>query len=52
MKKHEWSEIPFIAGSQDFCDFAHVTDCFDPLGSYTGRTPERDDVPVQDADDL
>ena len=24
----------------------------DPLGSYTGRTPERDEIPVQDADDL
>lgn len=25
---------------------------FDPLGSYTGRPEDADDLPVQDADDL
>ena len=25
---------------------------FDPLGSYTGRAAELDEIPVQDADDL
>ena len=25
---------------------------FDPLGSYTGRGKDPDEVPVQDADDL
>ena len=24
----------------------------DPMGSYTGRPLDRDDIPVQDADDL
>ena len=24
----------------------------EPLGSYTGRAPERMEIPVQDADDL
>lgn len=25
---------------------------FDPLGSYTGNASNRDEIPVQDADDL
>lgn len=32
-----------------------IMDCSektDPLGSYTGKPLDRDDVPVQDADDL
>lgn len=27
-------------------------DCFDPLGSYTGRGEEPSEKPIQDADDL
>ena len=26
--------------------------CFDPLGSYPGVCADKDDMPVQDADDL
>jgi len=52
MKNHEREQIPFIPVGRDFYRFAHEQNSFDPLGSYTGRTPDRDEVPVQDADDL
>lgn len=52
MKKHEGTDIPFIPVGRDFYGFAHEQNSFDPLGSYTGRTPDRDERPVQDADDL
>ena len=43
--KHEKtdSSIPYIPLSRDK---------FDPLGSYTGRPVDIDEIPVQDADDL
>ena len=29
-----------------------IVGIFDPLGSYTGRCPDPDEKPIQDADDL
>jgi hypothetical protein len=29
-----------------------VSDNFDPLGSYTGNPADKNDKPIQDADDL
>ena len=52
MKKYESADIPFVSESRDLYDFSRGLDCFDPLGSYTGRTPDTDEIPVQDADDL
>ena len=52
MKKHDNTEIPYLPTGRDFYGFAYEMNRFDPLGSYTGRTAERDEVPVQDADDL
>ena len=52
MRKREHDQIPFMPAGGDFTGFAQELNSFDPLGSYTGRTPERDDIPVQDADDL
>ena len=44
--------VPFPPYSFGFGALIDGEDSFDPLGSYTGRTPERDEIPVQDADDL
>jgi hypothetical protein len=52
MKKHDNTEIPYLPTGRDFYGFAYEMNRFDPLGSYTGRTAECDEVPVQDADDL
>ena len=52
MKKHDSSNIPYLPPGRDFYGFAHDQNRFDPLGSYTGRTPEVVELPVQDADDL
>ena len=52
MNKHEDNNIPYLPPSRDFYGFAHEENCFDPLGSYTGRTVDRQETPVQDADDL
>jgi len=52
MRKREDDQIPFIPVGRDFYRFAQEMNSFDPMGSYTGRTPDRDDTPVQDADDL
>lgn len=52
MKKQDSMNIPYLPPGRDFYGFAHDQNRFDPLGSYTGRTPEHDEVPVQDVDDL
>lgn len=52
MNKNEESNIPYLPPSRDFYGFAHEQNCFDPLGSYTGRTVDHQEIPVQDADDL
>lgn len=52
MKKHDHASIPYLPYNHDFFGFDREPDCFDPFGSYTGRTKERDEIPVQDADDL
>jgi len=51
MKKSEDMKIPFPIPPFGFGGILSGQP-FDPLGSYTGRTPERDEIPVQDADDL
>ena len=52
MKKYEDVQIPFPPPGQGFGGIICGQTSFDPLGSYTGRAPERDEMPVQDADDL
>ena len=52
MKKNEDVQIPFPVPPFGFGGILSGQPVFDPLGSYTGRTPERDEIPVQDADDL
>ena len=52
MKKHDSSNIPYLPPSRDFYGFAHEQNSFDPFGCYSGRTPEPDEIPIQDADDL
>ena len=52
MKKKKDVKIPFPIPSFGFGGILTGQPVFDPLGSYTGRTPERDEIPVQDADDL
>lgn len=52
MKNYDRSDIPFLPVGREFYAFAHEMNNFDPLGSYTGRTPDNDEIPVQDADDL
>lgn len=51
VKNNSNKEIPFpFPGWDD--GFMNDKFSYDPLGSYTGRTLERDETPVQDADDL
>lgn len=45
-KKEERVELPLKLRTDPFPFFT------DPFGSYTGRTLERGEVPMQDADDL
>lgn len=52
MSKFDRSDIPYLPVSRDFYDFAREVNNFDPLGSYTGKTREDEEKPVQDADDL
>ena len=52
MKKKEGNKVPFPPLGVGFGGIANSMPSFDPLGSYTGRTPERNEIPVQDADDL
>lgn len=52
MKKNKDVKIPFPVPPFGFGGISNSQPGFDPLGSYTGRTPERDEIPVQDADDL
>ena len=52
MKNKEFEHNPFIPVGRDFSRFAHEQDQFDPFGSYTGRPQDRNEIPVQDADDL
>lgn len=52
MKKHHETPVPFIPAGRDFYHYPNLCDDFDPLGSYTGRTKDPEDTPVQDADDL
>lgn len=52
MKNKEVENVPFIPTGKDFYGFAHEQDKFDPFGSYTGRPQDRNEIPVQDADDL
>ena len=52
MKKRDDVKTPFPPAGFGFGGIVSGQTCFDPLGSYTGRTPERDEIPVQDADDL
>ena len=54
MKKHQHNfNVAFpesVNSDHQMVEIIHKE--IDPLGSYTGRTPERDEIPVQDADDL
>ena len=52
MKKDNDVKIPFPVPPFGFGGILSGQPNFDPLGSYTGRTPERGEIPVQDADDL
>ena len=52
MKKNKDVQVPFSVPPFGFGGILSGQTSFDPLGSYTGRTPERDEIPVQDADDL
>ena len=52
MKRHHDSNIPYLPVNREFYGFVHEVDNFDPLGSYTGKTREQNETPVQDADDL
>ena len=52
MKRQKQETVPFIPTDRDFYGFAHEQNKFDPLGSYTGRSQDRNEIPVQDADDL
>ena len=52
MKKNQDVSVPFPPPPLGFGGIVSGQTNFDPLGSYTGRTPERDEIPVQDADDL
>ena len=52
MKKAKDVKIPFPVPPFAFGGIISGTTGFDPLGSYTGRTPERNEITVQDADDL
>ena len=45
-KKEEQVQMPQVLRTFPFPNPA------EPLGSYTGRAPERMEIPVQDADDL
>jgi len=44
--------IPYPFHNWDYIDLTEQRNSFDPLGSYTGRTLERGEKPIQDADDL
>lgn len=52
MKKNGDAKIPFPVPPFGFDGILRGQTNFDPLGSYTGRTPERNEIPTQDADDL
>ena len=52
MKKQRDKKVPFPPPGFGFGGLANSDPTFDPLGSYTGRTPEKFEIPVQDADDL
>ena len=52
MKKREDEMIPFPLPYWGFENAVTGLSSLDPLGSYTGRMPERFEDPVQDADDL
>ena len=52
MKKNQDVSVPFPPPPLGFGGIVSGQTNFDPLGSYTGRTPERDEIQVQDADDL
>lgn len=52
MKKREDVGIPFPPLEYGFDGITSSLSSLDPLGSYTGRTLDSDEIPVQDADDL
>ena len=52
MKKQRDKKVPFPPPGFGFGGLANSDPTFDPLGSYTGRTTEKFEIPVQDADDL
>lgn len=52
MKKKHDVNIPFPIPPLGFGGIVSGQTNFDPLGSYTGRVPDRNEIPVQDADDL
>ena len=52
MKKKKDVKIPFPIPPFGFGGILTGQPVFDPLGGYTGRTPERHEIPDQDADDL
>lgn len=52
MRRQNDIPIPYPLSDRFFDDSLCGQTSFDPLGSYTGRTPDRDEIPVQDADDL
>jgi len=51
MKKQFEKDVPYLTDDR-FLDGILNDNSYDPLGSYTGRTPDRYEKPVQDADDL
>ena len=52
MKRYKDVEIPFPTSEYGVEGMISGLTSLDPLGSYTGRTLDRDEIPVQDADDL
>lgn len=52
MKKKDDVTVPFPPPPLGFGGIINGQTHYDPLGSYTGRAPERNEIPVQDADDL
>lgn len=52
MKKRDDVKVPFPPPPLGFGGIVSGQTNFDPFGSYTGRAADRDEIPVQDADDL
>ena len=52
MRKRAMNENSFRIFDNGFTDYIFERSSNDPLGSYTGRPINREEIPVQDADDL